>query len=139
MPLIVVDLMQYLVGGFYQKLSHSGKLHKEVAHAMKLLDDRVKPVQKTQDPKLKNQASTILGRKVPGTTLTTDLIEQEFMPKLNQKLMKLINRKISKIIPPLKDMPEIIEPVFSDDSEDPVQEAAKVEFNSQLGNLQSYL
>lgn len=42
--------------------------------------------------------------------------------------MKLINRKINKIIPPLKDMPEIIEPVLSEDSEDPAQEAAKAEF-----------
>lgn len=83
-PLIIVDLMIYLCGGYNNKL-----ISDTCREATDLLIERVAPI------KIHRARGSVLENKIPGMVLGTKLDNK---PGLKPKK--------KKIIPPLKDLPE---------------------------------
>ena len=121
MPLILVDLITYLCGGFHEQKKLAG----QVAKAVHLLDERVpnqkKPV-KTTGNFLGRQESLLLG----------DSKKKNFLAEI---LKSSVNQNLKQMIPPLKTYPALVESDHSIDSDDPRVEHIKADYLTRLAEV----
>ena len=119
MPSIVVDLMMYLSGGINPKQPYqTTETGEKVKKTIKLLEDRVKATSRRDSIKQNVKRGTL--KPFEEEKVIMKDLEEGLLPYLSQKLMKLINRKVNKMIPPFKDMPDAVDSEYSYDSDDPV-------------------